>query len=63
MLILKILNLKILNTPCYNGIDVDKYVSVLEMLNPMSRLWTDGYWNKLAIAHGCYWKKSIQFVI
>ncbi len=43
--------------PCYAGIEVDKYVSILEMLNPMSRLWTDGYWNKLAVAHGCYWKK------
>lgn len=54
---IKNIEFKNLNTPCYNGIDVDKYVSVLEMLNPMSRLWTDGYWNKLAIAHGCYWKK------
>jgi radical SAM superfamily enzyme YgiQ (UPF0313 family) len=43
--------------PSYAGIDVNKYVSIVEMLNPMSRLWTDGYWNKLAIAHGCYWKR------
>ncbi|VEB39725.1 bacteriocin maturation radical SAM protein 1 [Chromobacterium violaceum] len=27
------------------------------MLNPMHRLWSDGRWNKLTIAHGCYWKK------
>ena len=23
----------------------------------MHRLWSDGRWNKLTIAHGCYWKK------
>jgi hypothetical protein len=33
------------------------YVSVLEMLNPMHRLWSDGRWNKITLAHGCYWKK------
>jgi hypothetical protein len=27
------------------------------MLNPMHRLWSDGRWNKLTVAHGCYWKK------
>jgi len=27
------------------------------MLNPMNRLWSDGRWNKLTVAHGCYWKK------
>lgn len=48
---------KELPKPCYEGIEINKYVSVVEMLNPMSKLWTDGYWNKLAIAHGCYWKK------
>ena len=29
----------------------------LDMLNPMHRLWSDGRWNKLTVAHGCYWKK------
>ena len=33
------------------------YVSLFEMLNPMHRLWSDGRWNKLTVAHGCYWKK------
>ena len=33
------------------------YVSLLEMLNPMHRLWSDGRWNKLTVARGCYWKK------
>jgi hypothetical protein len=27
------------------------------MLNPMNRLWSDGRWNKLTVAQGCYWKK------
>jgi hypothetical protein len=27
------------------------------MLNPMHRLWSDGRWNKITLAHGCYWKK------
>ena len=32
-------------------------VALFEMLNPMHRLWSDGRWNKLTVAHGCYWKK------
>jgi hypothetical protein len=34
-----------------------QYLSLLDMLNPMHRLWSDGRWNKLTVAHGCYWKK------
>jgi len=44
-------------TPTYDGLDLDRYLSLLEMLNPMHRLWSDGRWNKLTIAHGCYWRK------
>lgn len=44
-------------TPDYEGLPLDKYISVLEMANPMHRLWSDGRWNKMAIAHGCYWHK------
>ena len=44
-------------TPTYDGLPLGDYVSVLEMLNPMHRLWSDGRWNKITIAHGCYWKK------
>jgi hypothetical protein len=44
-------------TPTYDGLPLEDYISVLEMLNPMHRLWSDGRWNKLTIAHGCYWKK------
>ena len=44
-------------TPTYAGLALDHYLSLFEMLNPMHRLWSDGRWNKLTIAHGCYWKK------
>lgn len=44
-------------TPDYTGLLLDSYVSMLEMANPMHRLWSDGRWNKLTVAHGCYWKK------
>ncbi|HEY1817592.1 MAG TPA: radical SAM protein [Kofleriaceae bacterium] len=44
-------------TPTYRGLPLDRYVSLFEMLNPMHRLWADGRWNKLTVAHGCYWKK------
>jgi radical SAM superfamily enzyme YgiQ (UPF0313 family) len=44
-------------TPTYQGLPLGSYVSLLEMLNPMHRLWSDGRWNKLTVAHGCYWQK------
>lgn len=44
-------------TPDYGDLFLDKYVSILEILNPMHRLWSDGRWNKLTMAHGCYWGK------
>lgn len=44
-------------TPTWDGLPLDQYLSLLDMLNPMHRLWSDGRWNKLTIAHGCYWKK------
>jgi radical SAM superfamily enzyme YgiQ (UPF0313 family) len=43
--------------PTYDGLPLSKYISVLEMLNPMHRLWSDSRWNKVTLAHGCYWKK------
>ena len=43
--------------PTYHGLPLNQYVSLLEMLNPMHRLWSDGRWNKITLAHGCYWKK------
>jgi len=44
-------------TPSYAGLPLERYVSLFEMLNPMHRLWSDGRWNKLTVARGCYWKK------
>ncbi len=44
-------------TPTWDGLPIHDYLSLLDMLNPMHRLWSDGRWNKLTIAHGCYWKK------
>jgi radical SAM superfamily enzyme YgiQ (UPF0313 family) len=43
--------------PTYDGLPLDHYVSFMETLNPMHRLWSDGRWNKITLAHGCYWKK------
>ncbi|MGC4396258.1 B12-binding domain-containing radical SAM protein [Hydrogenophaga sp. T2] len=44
-------------TPTWDGLPLHDYLSLLDMLNPMHRLWSDGRWNKLTVAHGCYWKK------
>jgi radical SAM superfamily enzyme YgiQ (UPF0313 family) len=44
-------------TPTWDGLPLHRYLSLLDMLNPMHRLWSDGRWNKLTVAHGCYWKK------
>lgn len=44
-------------TPIYDGLPLEDYLSLCEMLNPMHRIWSDGRWNKLTIAHGCYWRK------
>jgi len=44
-------------TPDYSDLLLTEYLSVIEVLNPMHRLWSDGRWNKLTIAHGCYWKR------
>lgn len=46
-----------LGVPWMEGLPNDRYLSVLAQLNPMHRLWTDGRWNKLMLAHGCYWRK------
>nr|WP_143161870.1 radical SAM protein [Flavobacterium terrae] len=44
-------------TPDYSDLLLDKYISVIEIANPMHSLWSDGHWNKLTMAHGCYWGK------
>ena len=44
-------------TPDYSDFFLDKYISAIEIINPMHSLWSDGRWNKLTMAHGCYWGK------
>ncbi len=44
-------------TPDYSDLFLDQYISVIEIVNPMHRMWSDGRWNKLTMAHGCYWGK------
>ncbi|MES2773246.1 MAG: B12-binding domain-containing radical SAM protein [Bacteroidota bacterium] len=44
-------------TPDYSDFMLTEYISAIEVVNPMHRLWSDGRWNKLTMAHGCYWGK------
>jgi len=44
-------------TPDYSDLPLKQYISIIETVNPMHRLWSDGRWNKLTMAHGCYWGK------
>ncbi|MBU1239842.1 radical SAM protein [Myxococcota bacterium] len=46
-----------LPAPVYDGLELDRYFGVFETLNPMTRLWSDGRWNKLMLAHGCCWSR------
>lgn len=46
-----------IGTPDYTDLRLDQYISVIEIANPMHSLWSDGRWNKLTMAHGCYWGK------
>jgi radical SAM superfamily enzyme YgiQ (UPF0313 family) len=48
---------KEVGVPDYTDLHLDHYLSVIEIANPMHRLWSDGRWNKLTLAHGCYWGK------
>jgi len=48
---------KDVGTPDYSDLPLSDYISVIEVTNPMHRLWSDGRWNKLTFAHGCYWGK------
>lgn len=46
-----------LPAPDFTGLPLELYISLAEMTNPMHRLWSNGRWNKLMMAHGCYWHK------
>ena len=41
--------------PTLRGLPIGDYLSLVEMLNPMHRFWSDLHWNKVMLAHGCYW--------
>ena len=45
------------STPIYNQLPIRKYMDLVDTANPMLKLWSDGRWNKLILAHGCYWAK------
>lgn len=46
-----------LPAPTTAGLQMDKYLNFTDSTNPMHRLWSDGKWNKMMLAHGCYWAK------
>jgi len=46
-----------IGTPDYSDLQLSNYISVIEIANPMHSLWSNGRWNKLTMAHGCYWGK------
>jgi len=41
----------------YADLDLEQYLQLIDGENPAHRLWSDGRWNKMTLAHGCYWKK------
>lgn len=43
--------------PDFSDLPLDKYLSLTEMTNPMHRLWSQGRWNKMVVARGCYWHR------
>lgn len=43
--------------PDYSELKLSDYFSMLPISNPMHRLWNDGRWIKMILAHGCYWGK------
>ncbi len=43
--------------PDYRGIKLHEYLRRIELPNPVHRLLVDYPWNKMVLAHGCYWKK------
>ena len=53
----EVLTVKDLPAPDYEGIAVEKYLSLMELPNPTHSLWNNGFWNKMQLARGCYWAK------
>ena len=46
-----------IGTPNYDGLLQNNYINLIELTNPMHALWSNGRWNKMMLAHGCYWRK------
>lgn len=46
-----------IGTPDYDGLLQNRYIHLIEFPNPMHALWSNGQWNKMMLAHGCYWGK------
>lgn len=46
-----------LPAPDYEGLIENNYINLIELTNPMHALWSNGRWNKMTLAHGCYWGK------
>ena len=42
-------------TASYKGLEKNHYINMIELTNPMHALWSNGRWNKMTLAHGCYW--------
>lgn len=45
------------DVPTWDGLPMNRYLSVMEMPNPAHSLWSDGRWNKIMLAAGCYWRR------
>ncbi len=43
--------------PVHDGLRLDRYPGLAETPNPMQRLWSERRWNRLMLAHGCYWRR------
>ena len=43
--------------PDYSSVDFSRYLLPVDDANPMHRLWSDGRWLKVYLAHGCYWRQ------
>jgi radical SAM superfamily enzyme YgiQ (UPF0313 family) len=46
-----------IGVPDYEGLVQNNYINMIELTNPMHALWSNGRWNKMMLAHGCYWGK------
>src|SRR5665647_277592 len=46
-----------IGAPDYEELVQNNYINMIELTNPMHALWSNGRWNKMMLAHGCYWGK------